>query len=946
MRKLHYLLLLIVLTTVTTYSLQTASADSVPVVHIENEAIHIHWQTPTIQWVAAEDGAVVADIAAFEQTNEAGQPVVPVSSILVALPMGAEPTVSITQLVQSQEPLAYRLPIAPIPQGVVTNQLGEVAGGDYVSAPTPTQFDPVPYRFEEVGTVRGARLARVSFFPVQVDAADSVSVISELSVEISFNAASGMVLSDKTAVSNPLTSSLIDLVVNPQHLTERAPTPPQLTLNSVDAAAGSVAIEVEETGITALTYADLTAAGFTLGGVNPAKLQLWQDGNMVDMEWDGDGDAQFEAGERLLFFANPAFSRWSNHDTYILTVESGNGTRISTAATSTSGLNSGRRFATAVLEENQIYSPNCYCGKLPVARDGDRWMWDDLRQPGRPENSYQFDLLPVDSSEPAELTAWFMGFTSFNTQDPDHRVDVSVNGSQLGSVLWDARTAVTDTLPIPAALLQTSNELHLNLPGLPNVALDGVWFDAAQVRYVLGNGSVGTAVQFAGESTAHRYSTQLTSSTGVRVFDVTDPAAPTKLSNLSISGASVSFGDVGSGSRRYAIANGAGVLSPTAVRVVQPLLTQTASAADYVIVSHPDFIDALAPLVSWREAQGLTVVVEDVLRIYDAYGNGRPSPDAIQAYLANAYSTLSPTYVLLVGDATIDPKNYKDNSSDTYVLPYLSESDPWIGEVPTDNRYVTVDGDDILPDMLIGRFSVNSAAETAVVVNKTINYEKSPTAGDWNQTFTFVADDQDSAGDFANHSNDLIDLHIPAPFATNRMYYEPATTTVADFVTDVRQMWNQGSGLVVYNGHSSTHQWGGERYFHLDDVSALTNKGRLPVVLQMTCLTGSFQRPDFETIDEALLRHENGGAVAVWGSTGLGVATGHELLASAYLDSILERDEPLGAAALAGKLNVMLNAPSNDEIVDTYTLFGDPALAFNTELVPNPDIFLPLITNN
>ena len=108
----------------------------------------------------------------------------------------------------------------------------------------------------------------------------------------------------------------------------------------------------------------------------------------------------------------------------------------------------------------------------------------------------RFDLPLVDSTETAEVTAWFIGFTSVNGTNPDHRVDVSINGTSLGNVQWDARTAVTRTFPIPAAVLQTSNTLNLNLPGISGVAIDGIWFDAASVRYPVSSASVGNRLLF------------------------------------------------------------------------------------------------------------------------------------------------------------------------------------------------------------------------------------------------------------------------------------------------------------------------------------------------------------------------------------------------------------------------------------------------------------------
>lgn len=940
MRK--YIFLTLLLLFVFSGTVQSQPVDVEPAMTVLNESIHLHWQTPPIEWVTDEEGRLKPLVNGYELSKDEGQYQLPFYSVLVALPPSAMPTLEFTAVSTTQS-LSASGAIAPRAEGVVYNSQGEVVGGDYVAVNSAEIIDQPSVQLEEIGKMRGVRLARVTFYPLHYLDGNSVRVISEVDVTIHLNSAE-LTTASNTPSTDQLTSAVRDMVINPQHV-QNAPQASRFASAAMASAQG-VVIEVAQAGITAVTRSDITGTGFSLSGVNPNKLQLTQNGVVIPFEWDGDGDAQFEANERIIFYANPEFSRWSNHDSYILSVESSNGARINSVASSVSGLSTGQRYATLLLEENAVYNPNCYCGALPLGRDGDRWMWDDLRQPGRPENDYAFDLPLADASKTADLTVWFIGFTSVSGQNPDHKVAVSLNNSSLGNVTWDARTAVTETLTIPVSTLQSNNTLNLNLPGINGVAIDGVWFDAALLRYVLNTNSVGNRVIFEGASADRKYTTRLNNLSNIRVYDVTTPTTPVLLTNLNTSSNQVTFGDTAGGVRTYAISNENGLLSPSNVRQLEQLRTDGVSSADYVIVSPPDFISTLTPLVNLRKSQDLDVVVEDVEAIYDQFGNGRSSPEAIKAFLASAYTNWSTTYVLLVGDASTDPKQYLDTSPTTWLLPYMAEVDPWIGEVPADNRYVTVDGDDIVPDMIVGRFPVNSVAETQIVVNKIVAYESEPAFGSWNAYVSMVADNRDTAGDFANHSDDLGALHIPDPYITRPIYYLPDSNTPEQVIEQIQQSWAFGNGMLFYNGHSSVHQWGAERYFHLDDVQNLTNGGRLPIVLQMTCLTGSFHRPEFETLDEALLRREGGGAVAVWGATGLGVATGHEILSSGYLDSLLGGDPTVGPAILAGKIKVLTLSPTNDELVETYTLFGDPALEFNTDVWAGYNGFLPVIESS
>ena len=116
----------------------------------------------------------------------------------------------------------------------------------------------------------------------------------------------------------------------------------------------------------------------------------------------------------------------------------------------------------------------------------------------------------------------------------------------------------------------------------------------------------------------------------------------------------------------------------------------------------------------------------------------------------------------------------------------------------------------------------------------------------------------------------------------------------------------------------------------------------------MTCFTGRFHEPGGATLDETLLRAADGGAVAVWGATGLGVATGHQSLAQGFLASTLQRHEgTIGVGTLAGKLELVASGSSALDLVDTFTLLGDPATNLNLTLVPwANNAYFPVIRLN
>ena len=59
-----------------------------------------------------------------------------------------------------------------------------------------------------------------------------------------------------------------------------------------------------------------------------------------------------------------------------------------------------------------------------------------------------------------------------------------------------------------------------------------------------------------------------------------------------------------------------------------------------------------------------------------------------------------------------------------------------------DQRFVNVSGDDALPDMFIGRLSVQTPKELTGMIQKIIDYEENPKIGPWQATLVQVADDE------------------------------------------------------------------------------------------------------------------------------------------------------------------------------------------------------------
>ncbi len=134
------------------------------------------------------------------------------------------------------------------------------------------------------------------------------------------------------------------------------------------------------------------------------------------------------------------------------------------------------------------------------------------------------------------------------------------------------------------------------------------------------------------------------------------------------------------------------------------------------------------------------------------------------------------------------------------------------------------------------------------------------------------------------------------------------------------------------------------------DIPLLQNNEKQPVVLAMTCYEGYFHLPNpysagREALAEVFTRAANKGAIASWSPTGLGVASGHDYLNRGFFNAVFRQGvQTIGLATLTGKYTLWTTGYSSD-LLDTYMLFGDPALSILTPIKIDR-IYLPFIVRD
>lgn len=926
----------------------------------DNLGIELEFVAPDLEWVQAQDTEGPCElpvIKGFGELGEAGAPALPAKVALVGTPGEAELELQILDAKQEILPETHRICPVSTPQlefvlGGVPEYLGEQRVPD-ASIYTLSGFAPKA-AVELLGTsiIRGQRVAEIRYMPLQFDpSTGQVRYAQRVRVRLQFGGARYLAqvaatpeTSESTSVprDEAFDSVLRELLVNYEAArawrAERA-----VAVQPASEARGvtnpQFKVTIRDAGLYRINYADLTALDldYPWETVDPRKFHLRNRGVEVALRVEGEGDGTFDPGDWILFYGEKLNSKYALDNVYFLTWDDFDGLRM-TLEDGTPGSGSTPTYfeTTKHLEVDRWYQT-----ALPSS-DNDHWYWDYVQWSGAINRTYTTQLEnTVTTSVSATLRGLLMGYAGI----PSHQVRLLLNSHQVYSDTWSSGTEHAFSVDVPSAyVLEGTNTIVLNRWGTPAPTADLYFVNWLELDYTRNYTTTADSLFFDGDAFGTwKYRVGGFTNDLLEVYDITNPVVPVRINGAQIT---PSGGDYALIFERT-IASESHYLALSTLEILTPKRLEKDrssrwfspdNAADYIIITPSDFVTATQPLVDYHTAQGLRVVVVDIQDIYDEFGGGWLDPVAIRDFVAYAYAhweAPAAAYVLLVGDGNYDFKDNLGRGERNYVPPYLGDVDPWMGETAADNRYVAVDGPDTQPDLHLGRLPAKTAAEVTTMVSKTLAYAADTSVDAWKGQLLFVADNPDDGGNFRDFSDAVADYYVPMPYINQKIYYgiSPYTSGSITRAAIVNAL-NSGKLMVNYVGHSAIQYWANEQLINLSAIASLTNTQALPFIMPMTCYEGYYASPSTNTsnlssVGESIVRKSGGGAIASWSPTGLGVANGHDIINKAFFQAVFYEDLiTFGPATTLSKLALV--GMGHDELIDTYILFGDPALKLNT----------------
>ncbi len=758
--------------------------------------------------------------------------------------------------------------------------------------------------------------------------------------------------------------------------------------NSVLQSGNWYKVAVSKDGIYKIDKSFLESIGINTTSLNPQDVHVFGngDGRLPELNSEprtddlaqnaieiiGGSDGSFDEGDYLLFYAwgahrwrpsgtifNQDRNPYSDYSYYFITVNSGIAPLLITDLSNSSLPN------THTTNSYSFYSAHENDSKSLV-KGGQRWYGElfDINL----DQTFNFSVPNILTSSPAIFEVSLASSASFSSGTAQ---TYRVNGNQIytGTLPSGAgggnykRQIIQMVENSPSASMSLRMTVVRNSPSVLTY-LDRLLLNA-RASLVLNSGQLNFAdlptvgIGNVTEFTLSNYSPNN------YVWDVTDRHKPKRIEGV-FSGGNYSFVAETDSIRYFVTCDKTGYFTPTFVGNVPNQNLHGLSQADYLIVTHKNFIGQANRLADLhRVEEGMIVHVVTDEQVFNEFSSGAKDATAIRMFAKMFYDrgalnpSSRPKHLLLFGDGTFDPKDRVSNNNN-YILTYqMLNSEDYIAAMVTDDYFGMLDDNESISpndnlDISIGRLLISNNEMAVQQVNKVEHYMKNgssfynsgsssqcsvpggnSTFGDWRTKYVQVADDEEG-NYFLNYDVEpqydsvtkyypsmncekiYLDAHPQVSTAGGSRY--PTVNEAID-----RQVDN-GTLLINYVGHGGEVGVAEERVITVPMINAWNNINRLALIVTATCEFTKYDDPDRVSAGEWASINPTGGAIALMTTTrsvyfGVNTNTG-----KSFFNNVFKRDANNLPRSFGEIIKDAKNGVSGSNNKRSFTLIGDPAL--------------------
>lgn len=891
------------------------------------------------------------EVAQWAKTDTVGAPELPFTATLLQVPPTGDLSVEIEQQDDNTAPLTQLYPV-PQPRlsdhGDIVPQFTQDATAYRTASFYPNQVITLDQR----AILRNEPIVRVKVFPFQWNPrTQTLRYTTYLRFRLQFAQPLPPVVASENQPPVSSYDRLLRSIINGYQ-----PRQPQTAIDSRQIRDNktnfdgprrySINLKIKQTSMYHVTYEELLATGLPESCLSQGQWVIYNQGQQIVPQVKTRNHWWFSPGDSLQFYAQRLDNTYTDTNTYRLDCWQISRPRPAVAAAAPAEepkisrwgnvidgtVNSTAPPLTSFQETLHVEQNLVQWENTPGAPQQDYWFWEKITAPDQ-QNVTLTTPTPATTPPPNTETFILVGLRGFSTATPhpDHHTQIYLNNVAIGDYNWDADRENVQKLPFFLNVLKDGdNTLRIKSPGDTGAKTDVIYTNWVEITYprqlVADQDQLKFTITGKGRQPIRvsHLSTQ-----DVKLYDITDPTHLKEVINFSIqpekegNGYQVTFEDKINGQKTYYLLSSAQLRQVDNLTLLPPThLKQPTNGADYILITIADFLPVVQPLVERRAQQGLRATAIDIEDIYNEFGFGAPTPQAIKDFLTYTYQHWqppAPSYVLLWGDATLDYKGYLNNNKKLNLIPAYMVPTVY-SLAPSDNWYVSIQGEDSLPEMMIGRLPSHSVDQVKTLVNKILNYE---TNSNLSPSMLMIADNDSS---FEAASDEAIKL-IPSNIAISQVYlgkYQNDKEATADVITHL----DEGMLITHYLGHGNATLWAnstGQRLFEVSDIGTLKDTGKYTFLIVLNCLNANFSDVARYSLAEQFILAVNKGTFASFAPSSVGYLWEHQLIDNSLFRQIFEKNSrKLGEITTQAKLAAYSSGVS-EHTLSTFLLLGDPA---------------------
>ena len=392
--------------------------------------------------------------------------------------------------------------------------------------------------------------------------------------------------------------------------------------------------------------------------------------------------------------------------------------------------------------------------------------------------------------------------------------------------------------------------------------------------------------------------------------------------------------------RELILVGSAGYLSPAAIKKVSTdnkfidYLSRVPNA-DYLIVTHKNYISACDQYAEYRNTRGYKSVVADVAQLYDQYAYGvNRNPAAIRRFCNAAYN-MSPSekYLFLVG-RSLEASQFTTSASNASYTTVPSAGQPASDQLLT----IGLGGTATEPLFATGRLAVTSANELQQYLAKVMEYESAAPAM-WQKEIMHFGGGNNSMEqiriqEYLEEYKEIIEDTLYGGRVHTFLKNSSAaiTTTNSD---SINMMINDGVSIMTFFGHGSSTTFDHE----IEPPESYNNDGKYPFMIGNSCYVGAIHSTT-NTLSDVWVKSQKG-AIGFLSSMDQGNTNYLHIYTRELYRNIgsLQYNRPIGIQIKHTLKNILSSWNINTEISGyQITLHGDPAVKVNS--TEKPDLMI------